>query len=122
MKPKHTFSPSRIIKSFGYAIEGVFYLLKNEKNFQIHTTAVLVVSVTGFYFGLEPWEWCIIILCFMLVLLGEALNSALEKICDYVAPEKQDLIKIAKDVAAAGVFLAALGTVIIAFIIFGCKI
>lgn len=121
-KPRHTLSPRRIIRSFGYALEGVFYLLKNEKNFQIHILAILVVTGLGFYCQLAAWEWCVVILCFMIIVLGEALNSALEKLCDFVAPEKQALIKIAKDVAAAGVLLAAFGSAIIALIIFGGRI
>lgn len=82
----------------------------------------MVVSIAGIYFQLSPMEWCVITLCFMIVLLGEAMNSALEKVCDLITEEYRSLIKIAKDTAAAGVLLAAIGSVIIAFIIFGNKI
>lgn len=116
------FSPLRLIKSFFHAFKGLAYLVKNEKNIQVHTTAIVVVCIAGFYFNLQKWEWCTVFLCFALVWSLEALNASLEKLCDHLSPEKSDAIKQVKDGAAAGVLVAAIISVIIAVIIFLPKI
>ncbi len=110
------------LKSFGYAIDGLRYLFCKEGNAKVHLMATLLVVVTGFLFRISAMEWTAILLCVGMVICGEALNTAIEKVCDKVSPQRDPLIKIAKDVAAAGVLVLAVVSVIIAAIIFGTKI
>lgn len=117
-----TFSPRRLMKSFGYAFSGCWYLLRHERNFQVHFVAVIVTVAAGIFFNLSNIEWCAIVLAMMVVLLGEAMNSAIEKLCDLVQPSQDERIKTIKDVAAAGVLLAAMGAVVIAIFVFLPKI
>jgi len=106
-------------KSFYYAFKGIADLLSGRhKNAIIQMLAVYVVTGFGFWFGIEAWEWCIVILCFMMVLALEAVNSAIEYAIDLSSPEQHPLAGKAKDMAAAAVLIAAIGTVIIAGIIF----
>lgn len=116
------FSPLRLIKSFFHAFSGVAHLIKNEKNIQVHTTAILVVCSAGLFFKIETWEWCVVLLCFGLVWGLEALNASLEKLCDHISPEKSEAIKQVKDGAAAGVLVAAIITIVIAAFIFLPKV
>ena len=110
-------------KSFYYAFKGISDLLSGRhKNAIIQMLAVYVVTGLGFWFGIEAWEWCIIVLCFMIVLALEAVNTAIEYAIDLISPEQHPLAGKAKDMAAAAVLIAAIGTVIIAGIIFGVKI
>ena len=110
-------------KSFYYALKGIADLLSGRhKNAIIHMLAVYVVTGLGFWFGLEAWEWCIIVLCFMIVLALEAVNTAIEYAIDLSSPEQHPLAGKAKDMAAAAVLIAAIGTVVIAGIIFGVRI
>ena len=50
------------IKSFGYAFKGIASLLKKEHNAWIHCLAICVVTSAGFYFGITPTEWCIVVM------------------------------------------------------------
>jgi len=110
------------IKSFYYAFKGIADLLSGRHpNAMIHLLAVIIVSITGFWLRLSATEWCIIILCFALVLALEAVNSAIEYIVDLVSPDYHTLAGKAKDMAAAAVLLAAIAAAIIATIIFLSK-
>ena len=105
-------------EAFGYAFTGIATLFRNEAHAKIHLAATILVVAAGLLVGLEKWEWCAIILCIGGVLMGEAFNTAIEKVCDKVSPERNHLIKIAKDVAAGAVLLFVLGAVTVGLIIF----
>ncbi|MCB0637300.1 MAG: diacylglycerol kinase family protein [Lewinella sp.] len=109
----------RRIKSFGYAGKGLYTLFRTQPNAWIHLTAVAVVSGAGWWLGIERWEWIILVLCYTLVLMAEAFNTALEFLTDLASPEAHPLAGKTKDVAAAGVLIAALGAVVVAAFIFG---
>ena len=68
---------------------------------------------------LASWEWCSVILAIMLVWAAEALNTGFEFVCDAVSKEFHPSIKLAKDIAAGGVLLAAIGAVFVGLIVFG---
>ena len=111
------------IKSFFYAFKGIGDLLSGRHpNALIHLLAIIVVTSAGLYFDLNVSEWCIVVLCFGLVLSLEAVNSALEYIVDLASPNQHPLAGKAKDMAAGAVLIAALTTIIIAAIIFIPKI
>lgn len=112
----------RRLASFGWAVQGIIDLFSHHPNAQIHLLATLIVLPTGFMLGLSAVEWCIIVLCIILVLALEAMNSAVEYLADKISPEKDVLIGKAKDIAAGAVLLGAVGAVVIGGIIFVPKI
>lgn len=112
-----TFIKKRI-KSFGYAFQGIGNFLGKEPNAWIHCTAVVVVTSLGLYYGISATEWCIVILCFGLVLMAEAFNTAIERLVDLVSPDFHPLAGIIKDVAAGAVLLGAIAVAIVGSIIF----
>ena len=106
------------IKSFSYAIKGALLLLKEEPNVRIHISAGLLAILAGFLFQISLVEWLIVIICIGGVLALEAINSAIECLADYVSPEKQELIKKTKDLAAAGVLIISIASLIIGLLVF----
>ncbi len=64
-------------------------------------------------------EWIILILTIALVLAMEAVNTAIEAVVDLASPQFHPVAKLAKDVAAGGVLLAAIGALAVAFLLFG---
>lgn len=109
-------------RSFVYAWRGIVKLFKNEPNAQIHLLACVCVITVGLLLGLSPTEWCIVMLCIGGVFMAEGFNTAIEKLCDRVSPERHPLIETAKDVAAGAVLLYVIGVVIAGLIIFVPKI
>lgn len=112
-----TFIKKRI-KSFGYAFQGIGNFIRKEPNAWIHCTAVVVVTSLGLYYGISATEWCIVILCFGLVLMAEAFNTAIERLVDLVSPDFHPLAGTIKDVAAGAVLLGAIAAAIVGCIIF----
>lgn len=106
------------IKSFGYALKGLFYLIKTETNFQIHSITTILITVLGLYCDLSPTEWCLQCIVIALVLALEAINTAIEKTLDALHPEQHPKIGLAKDISAAAVVITSIFAVVIGLIIY----
>ena len=110
------------VNSFKYAFAGIGRLFKTQVNARVHALAVVVVLATGFYFEISLLEWCCCVLAMAIVLAAEAFNTAIEDLTDLVSPGHHPLAGHAKDLAAAGVLLTALGAAIVGLLIFVPKI
>ena len=119
MNNNSRFTFSGRIRSVSCALKGIAITLASQHNAWVHVVATAVVAIAGFYFDLSSSEWCWIVLATVAVWTAEALNTAFEFLTDVASPEFHPLAGKAKDVAAGAVLMAAMGAVIIAFIIFG---
>jgi diacylglycerol kinase (ATP) len=106
------------IQAFGFAINGLFAAIKTESHLQIHLVATLVVVIASVYFKISKTEWIAIIICCGTVIASELFNSAIEKVCDIISPEKNHKIKFIKDVSAAAVLVLSLMSIFVAVFIF----
>lgn len=104
--------------SFKNAFEGFVYALKTQKNAWIHAVITIFVLVLSFLLKLNLQEWVPILIVIAMVWMAELLNTALESIVDIICPETHPLAKIAKDVGAAFVLIAAALAVVIGCIVF----
>jgi diacylglycerol kinase len=80
--------------------------------------ATLAVCTLGVLLRIETWEWSVILLASGLVLSLEALNGAIEKLADHLAPERHRTIGIVKDLCAGSVLIAAIFAGLLAVLIF----
>jgi diacylglycerol kinase len=115
---KQALSPSQRLKSMGYAIEGIVTLIKTQPNAQLHCGATAIVVVAGLLTGITNTQWLALVIVVGLVWSFEALNSALEVLCDKVEPTNDPQIKVVKDVAAGGVLLASMTAAIVGGLVF----
>ena len=76
------------------------------------------MTVLGFIMHLSATEWMFQVFAIGLVLVAESLNSAIEKMADFIHPDYDDKIGQLKDVSAGAAFFAAIIAVIIGFIIY----
>jgi len=116
------FSIKKEINSFKCAFRGIFYALKNETHLKIHSIIALLVCVLGFILKISAGEWLACLLCFAMVFSVEILNTAIEKIVDFISPEQNEHAGRIKDISAGAVFICAIISVIIGIIIFLPKI
>ncbi len=116
------FSIKRRLKSFRYAFSGLRVLVREEHNARIHLFATVCVIVMGVLFRISCTEWVAVALAIGLVFGMEAVNSAVENICDFVCPERDARIKKIKDLAAAAVLLSAIAALAVGLFIFIPKI
>lgn len=107
-----------ILNAFGVAFKGIKYCVVNERNIKIHIVAGLLVLILGWYLGVSSLEWGILILTITLVISLEMVNTAIETVVDMLTTKYHPLAKVAKDVAAGAVLVAALGSLVIGAVIF----
>ena len=108
----------KFIKSFAFAWKGLQYCFLTQLNFRIHLMALLMVSILGGVLKINSIEWLFILGCSMLVLSLELMNTAIEKICDLITKDIHPVIKVVKDISAAVVLIAAIGSLFTGVIIF----
>jgi len=108
----------KLIKSFGYALQGIYVASREQLNIKIHFLAVVVVTAAGLFFHITAYEWCVIVICFSIVLTAELFNSAIENLVDLVSPDHHHLAGKVKDIAAGAVLVSAIATVIVSAFIF----
>lgn len=119
--PKESFLRNRI-RSVGVALNGMLWLFRNEYSIQIQCGVALAVTYAGYYYAISPTEWMLQCLTIGLVMGLEGLNTAVEKLSDYVQSQKDPNIGLVKDLSAGAVMLAALSAIVIGSIIYLPKI
>jgi undecaprenol kinase/diacylglycerol kinase (ATP) len=117
-----SFSIKARIRSFLFAFNGLRILLREEHNARIHMLGAVFAILLGVLLQLSPVEWLAITLCIGIVFVLEILNSAIERLADFVAPNHHQLIGQVKDLSAAGVLVGAVTSLIIGLLIFIPKI
>lgn len=110
------------LKSFVYAFRGLKVFWSEEIHAKIHVICAILVILAGWLFKINSIEWLFLILCIGAVIAAELFNTAIERLCDKVESQYDDLIKKSKDVASAAVLILCIMSVIIALIIFIPKI
>lgn len=106
-------------KSFRYAFEGWWYVLRTQHNAWIHALISIAVFVLGLWLQIPLRDWAIIILAMMAVWMAEFMNTAIEAVVDMVTSDFHPLAKAAKDVAAAAVLVGAIGSVLVGLLLLG---
>lgn len=106
------------IKSFGSAFNGLGLVVKNDVNARIHLLGAVVALSLSYWFHISRMEWGLVVLAIFLVFICEAMNTTIEKVCDFVHPEYSTKIKFIKDVAAGVALLGAGAAFIIGVIVF----
>lgn len=106
------------IKSLVFALKGAFKLLTTEHSVMVQFSIGILMTIAGFYFDITKNEWLIQTLAIGLVLSIEGLNTAVEKVADFVHPNYHERIGFIKDIAAGAVFFAAITAIGIGAIIY----
>ncbi len=113
-----SFSTRARLRSFGFAFKGLYTLVAEQHNARIHLLATALVIALGLILAVELRDWSLLLLAMGLVWAAEALNTAVEYLADAAVPEQHPLVARAKDVAAAGVLLAAVAAAAVGALVF----
>ncbi len=104
---------TRLIKAFGYSMEGLKAAWINEAAFREEVLLCIVLIPLAVWLGDSGIERALLISCLLLVLITELLNSAIEALADRITQERHPLIKRAKDIGSAAVFIAICYTIVV---------
>lgn len=121
MQNKEPFIINRL-KSFGFAFKGLLHLIKTEASIQLQSIIAIIITFAGFYFNISTTEWLFQIFAIGFIITAEGLNTAIEKMADFIHPEHHKKIGIIKDVSAGAVLVAAITAVIVGCVIYIPKI
>lgn len=110
------------LKSFVYAFQGAYKLVTTEHSVMVQFSIGILITIAGFWFKITATEWMLQILAIGLVLGIEGVNTAIEKIADFIHPQYHERIGFIKDIAAGAVFFAAIAALSIGVIIYYPKI
>lgn len=111
----------KLLDSFNYAINGILYSLRTQRNMRIHFVIALMVLFASLFYNITRGEFIALAICITMVVTAELINTALESVIDLGTNHYHPLAKIAKDTAAGAVFVTALNAILVGFIIFGDK-
>ncbi len=110
---KHGIGPfKRIQNAFMYSLAGLTECFRSEQAFRQELYLCLFLCPVPFLFDLSGLEKAFMIFCLFFLLVSELANSAIEAVADRASPEKQELIRKAKDIGSAMVFLSLVATAI----------
>lgn len=112
----------KLVDSFNYAIEGIIYTVRTQRNMRIHIVAALIVLSACFFYDLTKIELLILTLTITMVLLAEMVNTAIEFAIDATTNYYHPLAKLAKNIAAGAVLITAINSVFVGYIIFWDKL
>jgi diacylglycerol kinase len=110
---------SSLPESLGFAVQGIWHVLRTQRNARIHAGITAAVILAGLWLGINRLEWSVVILTIALVWAAESINTALEVVVNLVSPSVHPLAKTCKDTAAGAVLVCAAAAVIIGLLIFG---
>jgi diacylglycerol kinase (ATP) len=103
--------------SANYAIEGILFAAKNERHLRYHLYAAVMALLLSYVLGVPRLEFLVILVAVILVMLAEMVNTAIEYLVDMVSPEYSEKARTAKDVSAGAVFITAVGSAVVGYII-----
>ncbi|WP_324218858.1 diacylglycerol kinase family protein [Flavobacterium sp.] len=112
-----TFFAGRL-KSINFAFKGAVKLITTEHSIMVQFLLAILLTIAGFYFNITATEWMFQTLAIGLVLGVESLNTAVEKMADFIHPNYHERIGFIKDIAAGAVFFAAMAAIAIGLIIY----
>lgn len=72
----------------------------------------------AWYFQVKTNEWLVLILIITIVLSLELINTSIESVLNFLHKEHHEDIRVAKDVAAGAVLIAAVASAVIGLMIF----
>lgn len=108
----------RFFDSFRDAGRGIAACLKTERNMRVHLVAAAAVVVAAACLGVSWGEWACLLLAMGMVTAAEAMNTAVERLCDFIEEGHNPRIGIIKDIAAGAVLLAAVFAAAVGIVVF----
>jgi diacylglycerol kinase (ATP) len=112
----------RVLQSLNWAFEGVIHVLRTETNMRVHFALATAVLVLAFSYGVTKLELMALLVAISFVLIAEMVNTAIEATIDLATTSFDPLAKMAKDIAAGAVLIAAVNAVIVGYLVFADRL
>jgi diacylglycerol kinase (ATP) len=111
-----------ILDSFNFAFEGIIHVLRTQRNLRIHFAVAVAVLIFALIVNVTKMELIALLISVTFVLIAEMLNTAVEAAIDIATTSFDPMAKLAKDIAAGAVLIAAINAIAVGYIVFSGKI
>ena len=108
----------KLLQAIRYAARGILMFFRSERNGAIQVSVAVVTMMAGIFLHISTTDWIHVVMCIGAVFTAEMLNTAIEKLCDMVRPEKDPRVRDIKDLAAGAVLVTAIASAAIGGMIF----
>jgi diacylglycerol kinase (ATP) len=115
MRPRR---PPSLLESFNVAFDGVIHVLRTQRNMRLHFLVAAGVLVAALSFDVGRMELIALLLAIAFVLIAEMVNTAIEAAVDVASTSFDPMAKLAKDIAAGAVLIAAINAVAVGYLVF----
>ena len=96
----------RLLRATLNTWNGLLAATRSEEAFRQELVVLALAVPLAFFIGTENWKPLTLIAVVLMVLVVELLNTAIEKLSDFVAPGRDERIGRIKDMGSAAVGLA----------------
>jgi diacylglycerol kinase len=110
---------TKFLAGFVYAFRGLWYALHTQRNAKVHVTIAILTIAMGIALRISTVEFAIVFVAITGVFIAELFNTVFEMCVDLASPEYNPLAKVAKDMAAGGVLLSAMLSIVIGLLVLG---
>lgn len=114
--------PPSVFESFTFAIEGIVHVLRTQRNMRIHFVVAIGVLVAALAFDVSRLELIALLLAIAFVLIAEMINTAVEAAVDVASTSFDPMAKLAKDIGAGAVLIAAITAVAVGYLVFSGQV
>jgi diacylglycerol kinase (ATP) len=114
--------PPSLLESFNVAFEGIIHVLRTQRNMRLHFLIAAGVLVAALSFDVSRLELVVLLLAIAFVLIAEMVNTAIEAAVDVSSTAFDPMAKLAKDIAAGAVLIAAINAVAVGYLVFSGQV
>jgi len=111
-----------LLQSFDHAFRGLVHAVRHQRNMRIHMAVALFVLVGSVFLDVSRLELVVVFATIAFVLMAELVNTAIEAVVDIITDEFDPRAKVAKDVAAGAVLVAAINALVVAYLVLADRI
>ena len=122
MSPAPGRRPPSILESFNVAFEGIIHVLRTQRNMRIHFAIAIGVLVAALAFDVSRLELIALLLAIAFVLIAEMVNTAIEAAVDVASTSFDPMAKLAKDIGAGAVLIAAVNAIAVGYLVFSGQV
>jgi diacylglycerol kinase (ATP) len=97
---------ARIVAAFWNSLGGLKEGISTESAIKQEVAIACLLVPLSFFIARDLWTWVALIASLLFVLSIEFLNTAIERLCNHIQPDRHEAIRITKDLASAGVFFS----------------
>jgi diacylglycerol kinase len=102
-------------------LTGLKHAIRGDSSFFAHAYRGTLIALTAALLGVSPLGWCLLVCAACLVLLSELTHSAIDTLARAVGDPEEPRVRMAREIATAGVLVAAFASGAITVVVLTLK-